>query len=643
MNLNRLLKNLYGRGFISQTIWGITLAFITAGAQYTMTQHLGVMIDSVQSRPEEIHYHFSLITTFLLCYLAGNAAFTFFSGKTAASFSCRLQSKIGDKLCSARYQVIEQTEDGEVLTLADKDIESLKNWFMLLWRTGTLPVNLLLIPISLFRLCNWKFTLSVLCMIPLNAIVSVMIAKRLPLYYHNEKSAYANAISAFTSTIQFEMMIKAFRLEQVFQEKTKAALKEHLKRKKERLAYERLAEVFNRCFGHFSRIILLLIGAYLIFTEDMTLGGLTSIILLAELVGEGLKIIGSIPACLQSARVGASRLEKLLTMEDEDQIQIENAANTQGKNEVKTLMSEENETKALMRKQNETKALMQEKDASKAPMSESDKAHSGIPDETPPQEEPPVYRVERLSFSYANTPILRELSFQIKEGEKIAIVGPSGGGKTTLFKLLSGLYLPEKNRIFFRGKDLTGISLQELRNNITVTPQEAFLFQASLKDNVKVAKPRAAHEEIIEACRKARIDAFIQSLEYGYNTKANTTVQTISNGQMQRINLARAFLRDSKVILLDEPTSALDADTEDLIWNDLFTGCAGKTMLVILHDLKEITRFDKILVLSQGTMAGFGTHEELLRDCRLYERLYQKSGKKNRSVYGRSDDSVAGI
>ena len=587
MKLNRYLKSLYGRGFLPHFFLGMLLSFLTAVAQYAVTQHLGVMIDAAGSRPEGILSHFSLMAAFLACYLAGNAASTLFCGRKAASFSWCLQSRIGDKICSARYQAVEQTDDGEVLAIADKDIGSLKNWLLLLWRAGTLPVNLLLIPINLFRWCDWKFTLAVLSLIPLNAVISVLIARKLPRYHHNEKNAYADVISTFTSTIRFEMMIKACQLEQVFQEKTKEKLQAHLKRKKKRLAYERFAEVFDRCFGHFSRIFLLLVGAYLILVGDMTLGGLTSIILLAELVGEGLKTIGSIPASLQNARVGADRLQRLLAMEDEDETEILSV----GKNTAQKHM------------------------------------HSLSLTDQPP-ERMPVYRVQGLSFSYGNSPVLQNLSFQIKEGEKIAIVGASGGGKTTLFKLLSGLYLPEKNRIFFRGQDLSQIPLKELRENITAAPQEAFLFQASLKDNIAIAKQNADHGEILAACRKARIDAFLRSRKDGYDTENGAIVQSVSNGQMQRLGLARAFLRDSEVFLLDEPTSALDADTAGLIWNTLFTECRDKTILVILHDMEAITRFDKIFVLNQGEMTGFGTHEELLRGCEVYRQLYRNGNSR---------------
>ena len=616
MKLNRYLKSLYGRGFLPHILLGMMLSFLTAAAQYAVTQHLGVMIDAAGNRSEEILSHFSLMTAFLVCYLAGNATSTLFNGRKAASFSCRLQSRIGDKICSARYQAVEQTEDGEVLAIADQDIGSLKNWLQLLWRAGTLPVNLLLIPINLFHWCDWKFTLAVLSLIPLNAVVSVLIARKLPQYHHNEKNAYADVISAFTSTIRFEMMIKACQLEQVFQEKTKEKLQAHLKRKKKRLTYERFAEVFGRCFGHFSRIFLLLIGAYLILTGDMTLGGLTSIILLAGLVGEGLKTISSIPASLQNARVGADRLQKLLTMEDEEKTEIPSAGKNTAQKHIRKKRAD------TVCKRNPAAALtgngasMQPQDNGR-----TNRQNLSLTDQLP--ERLPVYWVQGLTFSYGNSPVLQNLSFQIKEGEKIAIVGASGGGKTTLFKLLSGLYLPEEKRIFFRGQDLTEMPLMKLRENITAAPQEAFLFQASVKDNVAIAKQGTEHREIMEACRKARIDAFIRSRKDGYDTETGAIVQSISNGQMQRINLARVFLRDSGVFLLDEPTSALDADTAGLIWDILFTDCQDKTILVILHDMEEITRFDKILVLNQGEIAGFGSHEDLLRDCGVYRQLYR--------------------
>ena len=139
-----------------------------------------------------------------------------------------------------------------------------------------------------------------------------------------------------------------------------------------------------------------------------------------------------------------------------------------------------------------------------------------------------------------------------------------------------------------------------------------------------MAKSDGSKAEIIAACKNAQLDSYIQTLAHGYDTEMNTTIQSISNGQMQRINLARAFFRNTNIFLLDEPTSALDSGTAGAIWNYLFANCADKTLLVILHDLEEVYRFHKVLVVDNGKIAAFGTHAELIQNCGLYRRLYEE-------------------
>ena len=315
------------------------------------------------------------------------------------------------------------------------------------------------------------------------------------------------------------MMIKAFQLEQFFLDRHKEELNQYRKARKKRMLFERLAEEYDRCYGHTTRILILLLSVYFIYRGEMTLGRLTSVILLSNFVGEGLIMISNIPLTLPAAKAGVARILKLFELQDE----------AVPENKIQTAGQSYNR---------------------------------------------PVYEVSELSFSYGNTAVLHVISCQVDQGEKIAVVGLSGCGKTTLFKLLSGLYTPEKNQIYFKGVDIAGLSPEYLRNNITVTTQEAFLFQATFRDNIKVAKSDTSEAEIMTACKNARLDSLIQNLTQGYDTEMNTTVLSISNGQMQRINLARAFLRNTDVFLLDEPTSALDSDTAGEIWEYLFSDCA---------------------------------------------------------------------
>lgn len=579
MNLLRSLKNIYGKRIYFRIIFVILLAFGTAIAQFLATKHLGDVIDAVEQGYEETMHQFLIIAVSMIVYIFGTAAFTFFGGKVTAGFSRCARTKIGAKLCSAQYRAMEQIDDGSLLTMITKDIDSINNGIGLLMQSGSLPVCLGLAPVCLFRWCNWKFALLALCLMLPNIVPSILFARRLLPFHDNEKKAYAGVLSHFTESLRSVMLIKAYQLEQLFQERHKEELEKYKAVRKKRMLYEKLAEEYNRSYGHISRILLLLLSAYFIYRGELTLGRLTSVILCAEFVGEGIKIVGNIPLCLPAARAGAFRIQKFMELPNEAASQ----------NRIQTSVQ---------------------------------------------TDESLVYEVKKLAFSYGDTTVLQDINFCVHQGEKIAVVGLSGCGKTTLFKLLSGLYTPGKDQIRFRGMDLVDLSSEYLRSHITVTTQEAFLFQATFEDNIKVAKSDGSKKEIITACKNAQADSFIQTFDHGYDTEINTTVQSISNGQMQRINLARAFYRNTDIFLLDEPTSALDHGMADAIWNYLFVDCADKTLLVILHDLEEIYRFHKVLVLDGGKAAAFGTHSELMQSCGLYRKLYEEKMTNRKEAGG---------
>lgn len=604
MNLLRFLKNIYGNKIYFQIAFIILLAFGTAIAQFEATQHLGDVIDVVGKGYEEAVYEFLVISVSTALYILGTAAFTFGSGKITAAFSRCVQIKIGMKLCSAQYHAMEQMDEGSLLTMISKDIDSIKNGLGLLMKSGFLPVCLGLVPVCLFQWCNWKFALFALCLIPLNAVSSVFFARKLFPYHNNEKKAYAKVLSHFTESLRFVMLIKAFGLEQLFSEKHREELDNYWKVRKKRMFFEKLTEEYGRCYGHVSRILLLLLSAYFIYRGEMTIGRLTSVILCTEFVGEGLKIVGNIPLCIPAAKAGVFRIQKLLELPDEAVSQ----------NIIQTLT----QTNASQTDLSQTNAL------------QTNALRTGAL---------PICEVRKLSYKYGDTIVLNDINFCVHEGEKIAVVGLSGCGKTTLFKLLSGLYTPEKDHIYFRGMDIAMLSPEYLRTHITATTQEAFLFQATFEDNIQVAKAGGSKTEIMTACKKAQLESFIQTLAHGYHTEINTTIQSISNGQMQRINLARAFLRNTNVFLLDEPVSALDSDTASAIWDELFANSADKTLLVILHDLEEVYRFHKVLVLDHGKIAAFGTHAELIQSCGLYRKLYEEK-MTNRKKEGLFHDKI---
>ena len=232
-------------------------------------------------------------------------------------------------------------------------------------------------------------------------------------------------------------------------------------------------------------------------------------------------------------------------------------------------------------------------------------------------------RFEDVSFGYAaGRPVVAGLSFEAKPGETVAIVGPTGAGKSTLASLLLRFYDPWRGRITLDGRDLRQVRLRDLRARMSIVLQEPFLFPLSIAENIAYSRPEATRAEIIAAARAANAHAFIDRLPNGYDTVIGERGATLSGGEKQRIAIARALLKDAPLLILDEPTSALDAETERLVIEAMDRLAAGRTTLVIAHRLSTIRRADRILVLEHGAITEQGSHRELLAKQNLYSRLY---------------------
>jgi len=232
-------------------------------------------------------------------------------------------------------------------------------------------------------------------------------------------------------------------------------------------------------------------------------------------------------------------------------------------------------------------------------------------------------RFDKVGFAYKpDTPVLTDLSFLAPAGRTTALVGTSGGGKTTMFNLLQGFWVPEHGTIAIDGQPVSSLTLASLRRQIALVSQDVFLFDGTIRDNIKAGRQDASEEEIVAAARAAHADDFIRSLPGGYDTAVGELGAQVSGGQRQRITLARAFLKDAPIILLDEPTSALDSETEYVIQHALADLTKGRTTLVIAHRLATILRADLIHVVEVGRVIESGTHAELLRAGGAYARLY---------------------
>ena len=229
-----------------------------------------------------------------------------------------------------------------------------------------------------------------------------------------------------------------------------------------------------------------------------------------------------------------------------------------------------------------------------------------------------------VTFSYVKgeKKILSGLDLHLKAGENLALVGPSGGGKTTLCNLIPRFYEPDSGEILLDGMNIKDIALHSLRKNIGVVAQDVYRFSGTIRDNLIYGKPDATEDEMITACRQAGAHDFISALPNGYDTYIGERGLKLSGGQKQRISIARVFLKNPPVLLLDEATSALDNESERLVQQSLERLAEGRTTLTIAHRLTTVRNADEIVVLTEDGVAEKGTHDELMKKGGVYSKMY---------------------
>jgi subfamily B ATP-binding cassette protein MsbA len=477
-----------------------------------------------------------------------------------------LQQQLCEKLLSLPLRFHHGQSRGETLSRVMNDAQKAHQSLDLMFQDVVQSAVGLIVGVAVLIFISWQLTLSVLLVAPVVAGVIAAFGRRIRTSARRRQESQSDVTQRLLQILSGIKVVQSFRAQRG---ESQAFARENLRyfRRNQRVqrnrAYSRsVVEGINNLAG----VVVLFGGVALVLGQlwDLTFGALTAFVTVMQTTYAPLRDLTRGWTKLQEAVPSAERFFEIL---------------------------------------DETPETPDSADAVRL-----DGIHHGI-------------RIDKVSFSYGREPVLQDVSLDVKRGEMIAIVGPTGSGKTTLADLLLRFYDPDAGAIEVDGVDLRRITRESWLEHVAVVTQEPFLFAGTIRENIAYGRPGASEAELLEAARVAHVDEFLGRLPQGWDTDAGEAGGLLSGGQRQRITIARAVLKNPEVLIFDEATSALDATTERLVQDAIDGLLAGRTTFVIAHRLSTVRHADKIVVLEHGTIAELGTHDQLLARGGRYAEL----------------------
>lgn len=480
-------------------------------------------------------------------------------------FTCNIRIRISEKIKRLPISFIDNTPVGEILRRMTDDVSHMGTSIHSLIETlSTGFLQILVITILMF-FENWQLALAVLVITPLSVFLSSAISQISEKYFHNMFTESGRLNSIVEETYTNYATTKAYNYE-------KTTIKRHeeinIKQRDAEIKATFISSAVRPCItftNALAYIAVNLIGGWLILNRGVSVGTIVTIVLFAKQIAAPLEDIADAIGNLQRAVTSSERVFALLDREEEPE-----CTGTFGEEEI-------------------------------------------LGD----------VKFEHVDFSYdKEKPLIKDLNLDVKHGQNVAIVGPTGAGKTTIVNLLMRFYDPDSGKITIDGHDIGEISRNEVRNLFGMVLQDTWLFNGTVAENIAYGKPDATREEIVKACDEAYCDHFICTLPKGYDTVIGDDTTNISGGQKQLLTIARALLANHRLLILDEATSNVDTRTEILIQKAMDKLMKGKTCFVIAHRLSTIVDSDLILVINNGEIVETGRHEELLAKKGFYYQIY---------------------
>ncbi|WMN12364.1 ABC transporter transmembrane domain-containing protein [Marivirga salinae] len=541
-------------------IAGLFFLLISSTTLLALPYVMGKIVDVAQGRTSGVFTGINRVALILIGILAVQSFFSFFRVYLFAQVSERamadVRAKLYTKLMSLPMTFYDKSRVGELVSRITSDVSLLQDTFSITLAEFIRQVSTLIIGAGIIFYFTPKLAAFMIATFPVLVIAAMVFGKFIRKLSKKTQSELASANIIVEETLQSINIVKAFTSELLEVMRYRKSLDKVVKVALKSATF-RGAFISFIIFAMFGGIVAVLwYGATLVQEGTMTVGDLLSFVLYTTFIGASIAGLGDLYGQIQKAIGASERVMEILQEEEEFKIEEKEKIHLQG-----------------------------------------------------------AIQFEDVKFSYPtrkDVQVLKGLNLTVGAGEKVALVGHSGAGKSTIIQLLMRFYPLASGQIKVDDQNIESLSITGYRQNIGIVPQEIILFGGSIRENIAYGKPNASDEEIIAAAEKANAWLFIKDFPEGLDTLVGERGVKLSGGQRQRIAIARAILKDPKILILDEATSSLDAESENLVQQALDELMKDRTTIIIAHRLATIRKVDKIFVLKEGQISEQGSHQELL-------------------------------